>query len=402
MKRTGILLLLSSMLLAGCWNRKEAEQVDYVLAVGIDMAPGGEIALTIQSPSLEALKPNGDAAQEKVKTLSVKGRTTFEAVRNYISISGKKLFWGHTQVYLIGEEAAKAGVEKYLDFFSADHELRGTSRMAVVKGLAKDLVESKTQLTSLPARYLSELILNSNINGKAPNILFSDFNRMLAEPTGGQPYLPVMQLMEQAEYDKKLAGLEAESSKGPDQSPLVYTGGTAVFKDTKLAGFLNERETRGLLWTQNSLKSSIVTVECGESCLASLEVVGEVRAEKTVTLKGDKAEFVLKVRMDWNLGERVGRLDLSEEDRLRRLEEAADKLVEAEIRAAFAKSVKLRSDVMAFGNEISDKQPKLWAEVKKDWEDQILPTADLQVEVKGKIRRTTRTLYSPWVKKPKE
>jgi spore germination protein KC len=398
MRRIGIVLALGALLLTGCWNRVEAEQVDYVLAVGIDIAADGEIALTIQTPSLEALKPQGGVSLEKVKTISVKGKTTFEAVRNYINVGGRKLFWGHTQVYLIGEEAAKAGVEKYIDFFSADPELRGTSRMAVVKGKAKDVVESKTQITSLPARYINELIVKTNLSGKSPSVAFADFNRMLAEPTGGQPYLPLMELMEQSEYEKKLAGLHTESSKGKEQSPLIYIGGTAVFKGTKLAGYLNERESRGLLWTKNTLKSAIVTVNCGDNCTAALELVGGAKSEIKTSMQGDSAIFRVKVRADVNLGERVGYVDLADEEQLKRLEKEFRKVVEAEIRAAFAKSVKFRSDIIAFGNDLEDKQPKVWLKVKEDWEERILPEAELQVEVEGTVRRTSRTLYSPWVK----
>jgi spore germination protein KC len=396
MKRTAAVLLLLAVLTTGCWNRKEADHIDYVLAVGIDKADDGNITLTIQSPVLEALKPKSGEG-DKFKTLSVYGQTTFEGIRNYINITGQKLFWGHTQVYLIGEKAAKDGVEQYLDFFTADAELRGTSHVAVVKGMAKDLMEAKTEFTPIPANYMSNLIKNAGLNGKSPTIVFSDFNRMLAEPTGSQPYLPVMELMSQKEYDATKAGIKTKSSSGSNQTPIVYTAGTAVFHNTKLVGFLNEKESRGLLWTKRTLTTTIVVVNCGDNCTASLELIGGVKNKKLVKMDGDTPKVKISVEANMNIGDRSGFIDVSDEAVIRNLEEGFSKVVKSEIEAAFRKAAKLKSDILAFGNSLSDRNPKEWEQVKDRWDQEIFPNSELEITVKGHIRRTSRTLYSPWV-----
>lgn len=397
--RTGkwLLCLLLPLCLMGCWNRKEADQIDYVLAVGIDRVEGGQVALTIQTPVLEALKPKQGGGGDKFKTLSVKGKTVFEAIRNYINITGMKLFWGHTQMYLIGEEAAKEGVDAYLDFFSADPELRGTSQIAVVKGKAKDVMEAKPDLTPIPSYYMSNMVKNAALNGKAPTVSFADFNRMQAEPVGGQPYLPLMELMDQQQYDRRMAGLRTKSSAGPEQSVLIYTGGTALFQGTRMIGTLNERESRGMVWTKGFLKTTIVTVNYGEGT-ASLELVGGVKSKKSVRMEGEQAYLKVKVEANLNVGDRTGFLDVSNEGVIQTLEKGFAEVVRDEVHAAFNKATReLHCDVLAFGNALSDYKPKIWAKLKDDWEKDILPRAKLEVEVTGRIRRTSRTLYSPWV-----
>jgi spore germination protein KC len=117
-------------------------------------------------------------------------------------------------------------------------------------------------------------------------------------------------------------------------------------------------------------------------------------------MEGDHAELHIKVEVDVNIGDRSGYLDLSDETKLKELEEGFNKVVRSEIEAAFQKSArKFHSDIIAFGNALDDKNPKLWQQVKSRWEDEILPNAELTVEVEGKIRRTSRTLYSPWVQR---
>lgn len=390
------------VLTTGCWNRREADQIDYVSAVGIDIATDGEISLTIQTPVLTAMKPKMGGSEEKFKTLSVKGKTVFEGIRNYIDVTGQKLFWGHTQMYIIGEEAARQGVEKFMDFFSADPELRGTSYIAVTKGNAKELLEAKPQFTAIPANYMSNLVRNAVLNGKSPTVMFSEFNRMLAEPTGSQPFLPVMDLMSQREYDLKHAGIDSKSSSGPGQSDIFYTIGTALFHNTKLIGFLNEKETRGLNWVKGKIKTTIVTLDCGADCKVSLELIGGVKVKQKVEMEGEKAKLKVKIKTNLNIGDRAGDVDVTKEDTLNMLEEGFSAVVKSEIEAAFRKaSRKLHSDTMAFGNALSDKHPQVWEKLKDRWEEEILPAAELEIEVDGKIRRTSRTLYSPWVEVPK-
>lgn len=389
--------VLLVLLLSGCWSAKEANEIDYVLGVGVDKTDNGDIILTIQTPDLSALKPENAGSGEKYKSISARGATTFEALRNYVNVGGQKLFWGHIQICVIGEHAARDGVEDFLDFFSSDPELRGTSMIAIVKGLAKDVMEARVSLTPIPSDYLSNLLTNATVNGKAPKVQLVDFNRMLTEPVGSQPYLPLMELMSQAEYDKRIAKLDTPSSKGPGQSPVVYTGGTAVFRGTRLKGFLNERETRGLLWTKQFMKSALIPVKTDDGGTASLELIGGVRNKVTVKMEGETARIKLIISANLNIGDRSGSTNLAEVQELKKLQDSFNALVKKEVEMAFDKAVrKYHSDIFSFGNALNDRSPKVWSRVQERWEDEILPRAKLEVEVKGVLRRTSRTLYTPW------
>ncbi|MDF2937485.1 MAG: hypothetical protein K0Q90_2858 [Paenibacillaceae bacterium] len=396
--RIGLPLVLS-LLLSGCWSAKEANEIDYVMGVGVDRGDNGEIILTIQTPDLSALKAENSGSEEKYKSISVKGETTFEALRNYINVGGQKLFWGHIQVCVIGEKAARDGVEDFLDFFSSDPELRGTSQIALVKGKAKDVMEARVSLTPIPSDYLSNLLSNATVNGKSPKVQLVDFNRMLTEPEGSQPYLPIMELMSQADYDRRIAGLNTQSSKGPGQTPVIYTGGTGVFRGTRLKGVLNEKESRGLLWTKKFMKSTLIPVETEGGAVASLELIGGVKNSVAVKMEGDTAHIKLKITANLNIGDRTGGKNVTHVEVLKEMEESFNALVKEEVEQAFDKAArKMHSDIFSFGNALNDRNPKLWNQVKDRWEDEILPNAKLDIEVKGTLRRTSRTLYTPWSK----
>lgn len=399
-----LFLLMAAALLSGCWNRKEAEQIDYSLGVGIDMRTKDEVCLTILTPNLEELKPTAGQKKEVQKTLSTRGRTTFQAVRNYIDVSGKKLFWGHTQFYLIGEEAARNGVEHFIDFFTSDAELRGASHMAVVKGNAKEALESKTEFNAISAYNLRDIIRSSAVNGHAPEVLFSEFSRMQAEPIGSEPYLPLIRLMSRTEYDKIKLGLKAGSQSDSNKSPVFVAEGTALFKGTKLVGYLNTMETRGLLWTKNKMKSAIIVVPCeGEGCTVSLELIGGVKSSKKVKIEQGKAKITLNIKAEVNIGDKESQINLVETNEIKELANSFANVVKKEVQAGFDKACRIhKTDVFGFGNTLSDKQPKLWERIKDEWEDDILPKAELEIVVDGQIRRTSRNIYSPWAKDDNE
>ena len=97
---------LLMLVLSGCWSAKEANEIDYVMGVGVDKADNGDIILTIQTPDLSALKAENAGSGDKFKSISARGSTTFEALRNYINVGGQKLFWGHIQICVIGEHCS--------------------------------------------------------------------------------------------------------------------------------------------------------------------------------------------------------------------------------------------------------------------------------------------------------
>ncbi|NOU66934.1 Ger(x)C family spore germination protein [Paenibacillus sp. LMG 31461] len=403
LRRSVKLLLLSGILIltTGCWNRQEADKIEYVLAAGIDLNDKGQIVLTVLTPVLEAMKPTSGLKGEQKKTLSVVGDTTFEAARSYLQIVGRKLYWSHLQVLLIGEKAARTNVRHYLDFFSSDPELRGTAYIALVKGRALDMLESTPDITAISSNYLKDSIKNTDLDGKSVKVHFTEFARKLAEPTGGQPYTSMLQLLEQADYVKNTVGVKPYQGGGAKQSSLFYTSGTGVFSNGRLVGTLNGTESRGFMWVTGKLKTAIVTVPCPNesNCQISLEIAGEKKGKSKVYYTDGKAVIQLHISVEFNIGDKASSKFKVDSKTISYLEEQLSNTIRNEVHMAFRKvAIDYKSDIFAFGNRLEDRNPKLWKQIKDQWEKEILPEAELDVQVISKLRRTSRTLYSPWVK----
>jgi spore germination protein KC len=117
-------LVIAALLLpfAGC-SFPEAypiEKEQNILIAGIDVE-GGNIVLTTLVDSVSA---GGEAGKEQVKykLFVSKAKTMFEADSYLHQVMEKRPSWYHTKYVLLGEEAAKSGVSRLLDFFSEDDE----------------------------------------------------------------------------------------------------------------------------------------------------------------------------------------------------------------------------------------------------------------------------------------
>lgn len=121
MKRLFLLaLLLPALLLTGCGSldsqRREVEQLRVMETLGLDPAPGG-VTLSLASSS-------GVGGGEAL-CYSAVGASVSDAMERLRERSlEEQLFCGHLQNVLIGEEAARRGLEGFLAFVCRSSDLR--------------------------------------------------------------------------------------------------------------------------------------------------------------------------------------------------------------------------------------------------------------------------------------
>ena len=119
--------LLSTLLICGCWSRKEVETLAFVTTIGIDKAEEpGKVELTLQTVDTTKISPPGSGGgggdDKPVLNLKKTGNTVFEAIRKFNYESSRRPFFPHSQALIYGEEIAREGVGKYIDFIERDRK----------------------------------------------------------------------------------------------------------------------------------------------------------------------------------------------------------------------------------------------------------------------------------------
>ena len=378
MKRRAVFLLVilwTASLLTGCWNRREIETLGFVLAFGVDQREDGRVEVTAElaKPGAMARREGGGGGKEKpYKTYSASGKTLFDAIRNVTRESPRKLWFGHNQLVVIGEEMARRGVLPVLELMERDHELRREMWVLVARGKAKDVIEAEIDLEKTPAKGLMRLIKVRGATSTAQAVRANEFLKVLS-----------------AKHTSPTTSVITLVKKEGKPAPEFHLEGSAVFKDGKLIGFLDATETRGMLWATGKVKSGVITVPCpgDEKEKVALEII-RARGEIEPRVEDGKISFVIKIKEQGNLGEQTGPVDLTSPARMGELERRKAAAIEGEIGAALRRARELKADIFGFGEALHREYPAVWRGLKEKWESEEFPGIPVAFDIEARIRRT--------------
>ena len=119
----------------------------------------------------------GKDSKTTTKVLTANGKTMFDAARNMISISGKRLYWAHSKVIILSKEIASEGVSKVLEWYNRDSETRESVHILISEGkTAKEILEGQKSPEDIESFMLDEMIQDQVSLSKAPIVTILDFD----------------------------------------------------------------------------------------------------------------------------------------------------------------------------------------------------------------------------------
>lgn len=393
-----VLLLAVSLLLSGCWDRRELQERNFVLAVGIDYArpsqdkaenaeqrletftqPNGKKVYQLSLQVLN-LKTSGSETEsgpdsiEKYYVISNTGQSMFEMVRDMGGQVSRSLWFEHIQAIVINEDVLKEeGINPIVDFFSRDSEMRARIRMITTPGEARKVLEFKTPTGEPSGVFLSELLRNH----------VKDAHLMGARTDLGF----VLQYLAN-KVDFVLPRVELSGD-------VLKVGGGILMKQDKMAGVMDEYTTKGVKMIRVTEKSALITIKCPKhpENIFTFELF-QHDTKLVPHVDGDKIWFTLDVYMIGNIGE----LQRCPHDG----HKASDPEFVKELQVAFAEEVrrnvlhswqmtqKMRVDVLAAGKTLKTYQPEVWEKVKDDWPEVFAHTPlepSINVSIRGSGER---------------
>ncbi|MFJ7976847.1 Ger(x)C family spore germination protein [Peribacillus sp. NPDC096379] len=377
MKNIFLLVLVSgvTLLVSGCWDRVEVNDLAIVTAAAIDKKDDNQIELSLQIFIPKALSSGGGqgggtgGGGAVTLVTSHKGSNISDALSKLQSEFPRRVFWGHCKVFIFGERLAKAGIQEQMDFLLRHPQPRERAYVYVSEGKAKPILELFAPLERYSAERLREI---------------SDLH------LGMQVTLQ--------DLDEKLIGIAQAAAlprvdilppeKGQEKSQgKPYIVGTAVFKKDKMIGKLTENETRGVLWIRNEIVASTVTFKLGaEKGKISINPI-EATIKLVPVIQNKKWIMVVKIDTEGSIIQNGTNLNLSSTKLIRAVEKAFAKEIEKRIKLAFQQTQQvLKADIVGFGEEFFRKYPKQWKENEGRW-DKIFPEIELEIEIKAHVRR---------------
>ncbi|APB72613.1 Ger(x)C family spore germination protein [Paenibacillus polymyxa] len=402
MKQTIHLLFvwgLIGLILGGCWDRKELNELGIAIGIGVDMK-GDQYQVTAQVviPSAVASK-SSPSAGSPVVTYEATAPTIQEAIQKMTDTSPRSIYLSHIRMLILGEEYARKGISDVIEALMREPFTRSDFYIAIAKNnKASTILKIPTSLEKLPAnKMFASLDTLTKTWAPATKVTMDQLLSDLTNPDI-QSTLPALEAV---------GDIEASIEKGEDDTKSISPGttlrfsGIGVFQKDRLLGWINERDSKGFNYIRNKVDSTTGHADCeGGGNIALLTLSSDTKNK--VMIRDGEPVILISVTNNSTVREvNCQHMKLDSMDDIKEIEAASnEKIVEIMKHSVETVRHQYKSDIFGFGQLIHQSKPKLWKRLKEEKEN---PFLDLQIEYKAETKiKKIGSLFESFQKQMKE
>lgn len=370
-----MLLMLLTLLVGGCWDLVGIGERTLVIGMGIDQIQSDEpILLTAQVINFQAFKSGGGGTMTEasgangkgtggdksstggssVIVETIKGKSLSDAVYNFLKYSSRRVIFSHNRIIILGNELARSGIADIFDEMARDYQFRPTTWILVAENTAREILEARTDLGTVPANEINRMMANLTRNALIEPVNMNDFIFQL-KSEGKTGLAPLVQIEQ------------------PDSNPFprIKVEKTAVFKNNRLIGILTADESRDLTWLASRQKGGSVVFAYNS---------GNNQQKISVEISDGRTRITPRVTKDGLLMEIhcTGSGILRESDSITnnskttsRLEQTVEKILKTRVEQTIERARQMRTDYLGFAQRIHADYPDLWRQMKDIWEEEF-------------------------------
>jgi spore germination protein KC len=358
-----LLLIIESLMLSGCWNYREIDEMAIVSALAIDKdAKSNKFNIAIEIIHAEHAEKGSNISPKIFKS---KGDTIFEAVRDSISESGRRAYWSHCKAVIISKNIAEKDISVALDWLFRDQELRRDVNIFISSGnTAEEILHTDTELENTVGFNLNSTMRNQKANNRFPKAELGD----IAENFSKEEKSSLIPLV------------------GCDKEKLNKTAvlGSAILKREKVIDYLSGEDTFNALWIRGKVKTGIIEINdfIYPKSKATIEIFSSTSKTKVNAINASVG-ITVNVSVDVGLAEISSAIPFTKKEE----QEKINKEIEEDIAERLTYTIKKvqdedKTDIFNFYNKVRIQQPKYYKKVSLKWGEEF---SNLSVEVKANV-----------------
>lgn len=364
--KTGILAIVTLLLLSACWDQHLLKDVKLFMAASFDLTPDGKILDELTSPIIKKNQEGGGVSGYTIS--SGLGNTPREA-RTDIDRKSEKVFdASKLRVLIIGNELAKKDIYSVLDLFYRDPKSALSAKVVVAEGMGKDLLRINIE-EEKASSYFYDLLESQEIASLIPAENIQSICAEMFDP-GEDFVLPFLRPSE----DRKAASVE----------------GIALFNERKFTGrvLTGDEAVIFLLLDGNSGKSPKFTkrISEGEAFKPTHFVSFTVKKAKEtleVKVKNNRAIANINLKLKIDITDYV-KNHLYDKQEITKLTNKLSEMLTNDAAAAIKTLQEANSDSLGIGRRLIAQYPDYWKHV--DWIKEypnVVITPKVVVEIVG-------------------
>jgi len=414
------LSLFLAITFTGCYDKRETNDIGYILTMGMDKGVTDKLRLTLQVLTYkgeggEGMGGGGGGGGGGDKEAGAVDGTVVTTVDCPSLTSGLNLANAgsprqfnlmHTKLLVFSEEIARSGeLENYLDDLARYREMHAITHVVIARGKAEDFImENKPVLGENPIRSMQVLLNYRYYTGYFPHTRLFDFHRAV-KSTAEQPITMLIAVNSlknlkepgQGEKQELVSGGEYLAGelprKGGSKRELF---GAAVFRGAKMTGEINGDEVRVLDMIKGEFGKGFFTIPDPRSGghIVNLDIHQARNPRVKVSFRGGFPEIDVKIRLEGDIMgvqsginyEKTGLKPVLEQAFEREIKESIDNLIEK-------CQQEFQADIFGFGNNAISQFATIEEWEKYKWLEKF-PSAKVATQVDFIIRRTGMILKS--------
>lgn len=405
MKRGLSLLIIICMLLSlsGCSgiysNFRELERLLVIQTMGIDFAEEG-VGISLASGA----KSDGSSPVRLFST----GVSVTSAVAHILSYSQEQeLFLSHTSHVVLGEEAAKNGINGYLSYIYRSPNLRTDIPLYIVKGgTAQEAVMQVGDGSKGISEVLEAVRANVDERGDSKAFSASDLLRDLERNGSGLVCAiecsPSIQEggtkqeggsgsssgTDSAESPDSTGGSGSGEEKQEKQALTAAAVGYGVIRGDRLCAYIDKEQAIGVGLLLNIVGISNIVVKDRYTTPVTLELDQGSSEIKPVWAEDGSLEMLdIQIKAAANIAEIGGGGHFSEPDYEDYLTAQLETAVSERVSSVIQLSKTLQADFLGLGNIVEMDDAEKYRALGGDFAS-LLPGLTVRISVSGQIKHT--------------
>ena len=367
--RRMVIAVFALVLLSGCWDIKEIEDVGIITGMGLDVSENSQLTMVNQYVVPGKIPTQQDTSQQSVpfQNINISGETFFEIIRKNSLESNRPPNYTHLKSILASTELfEKERADQVIDLFIRDHEFRRTTPVFITQDAVEEVLNAQPTKELFPAIQIKALSENYKKNNSIPSRLsIGDMSQSISEK---KSFLVPGITLENGNIKSAGAGIiEAESSN--------------------YIGWVDVEDIEGIRYMHNNVQ--------GGSIYLNEEKVDE--GPMILEIKGANTKFKTKVTddqltmdvhinissvlaEDWGMGRNVFNKGWKNE-----IESMADEVIKEKIeRVLELAQQEYGIDFLNISGWVHIHEPAYWKKHEKDW-DEVFSNMEINVKVNTKI-----------------
>ncbi|MCK6207974.1 MULTISPECIES: Ger(x)C family spore germination protein [Bacillaceae] len=370
-------------LLTGCWDQKELAEVTVITGMAVDKGKDEKYYLSVEGINAAELNNRTAGGNAPSIVYGKEGNSLSELTNQMSEGISRNLVYSHMRTLIISEEVAEDGMLEFLDYLERNREMRDDFNIVISRGVrAEEVLKVTYQFQkSTSLKLHTQLDTMEETWGGDPGVRLNDVISAWTSP-GRQPVMAAVAIKGDPEK-----GSSVENMKKVTPDALVVLDSLAIFEGGRLDGFLSLEDARNYLWTQDKIKSTSLTISCGENRYIDIRIYNTTTKTKA-RIEDGKAKVKIDIRGESYLegtqcADSVDSVS-TYEDYEEKTENHIERIVADTIRRVQKED---KADIFGFGDVVRRKDYKHFHEIEADW-DQYFSEADVEVTALIKMRRT--------------